>query len=77
MGETKNTYKVSVRSPEGKILLKYKDIDKKNNIKMDLDVVALLGCYVANIGSCLPTFQENLSVPSSRVKHSIGCLNLE
>jgi hypothetical protein len=29
MGETKNTYQVSVRSPEGKILLKYKDIDKK------------------------------------------------
>jgi hypothetical protein len=29
MGEIKNTYKIPVRSLEGKILLKYKDMDKK------------------------------------------------
>jgi hypothetical protein len=28
----------------------------------------LLGHYVASCGICLPTFQENVSVPSSRVK---------
>jgi hypothetical protein len=30
-------------------------------------ICALLGCYAAQIGSYLPTFRENLLVPSSRV----------
>jgi hypothetical protein len=30
---------------------------------------ALLGCYVASSGNFLPTFRDNLSVPSSRVKN--------
>lgn len=38
---------------------------------MDRDILAPLGCYAANVGSCLQTFQESLSVPSSTVKHSI------
>jgi len=30
---------------------------------------ALLGCYVASSGNSLPTFRNNLSAPSSRVKN--------
>jgi hypothetical protein len=29
---------------------------------------ALLGCYAASTGNPLPTFRDNLSVPSSKVK---------
>ena len=29
---------------------------------------ALLGCYAASSGNSLPTFRDNMSVPSSRVK---------
>jgi hypothetical protein len=29
----------------------------------------LLGCYVACCGNSLPTFRDNTSVPSSRVKN--------
>jgi len=32
------------------------------------DNCALLGCYAASSGNCLPTFQDNIAVPSSRVK---------
>ena len=32
------------------------------------EICALLGYYAALSGSSVPTFQENLSVPSSRVK---------
>jgi hypothetical protein len=32
------------------------------------EICALLGCYAASCGNCLPTFQDNVSVPSSRVK---------
>jgi hypothetical protein len=38
------------------------------------EVCALLGFYVALSGSFLPTFRDNLSVPSSSVKR---CLTLE
>ena len=34
------------------------------------EVCALLTCYAACNGNYLPTFQDNLSVPSSRVKNS-------
>jgi hypothetical protein len=34
----------------------------------ELEVFALLGCYAVYVGSCLLTFQDSLSVPSSRVK---------
>jgi hypothetical protein len=34
-------------------------------------ILALLGCYAAYVGSCLPTFQDSVSVPSSRVKQSM------
>jgi hypothetical protein len=30
------------------------------------EIFALVGCYAAQIGSQLPTFRDNLSVPSSR-----------
>jgi hypothetical protein len=33
-------------------------------------VCALLGYYAASCGNCLPTFRDNVSVPSSRVKIS-------
>jgi hypothetical protein len=32
------------------------------------DFCAILGCYPALCGNCLPTFRDNTSVPSSRVK---------
>ena len=32
------------------------------------ETFALLGCYAAYIGSCLPTFRDNLPGPSSNVK---------
>jgi hypothetical protein len=31
-------------------------------------ICALLGYYAASCGNCLPTFRDNVSVPSSRVK---------
>jgi hypothetical protein len=39
---------------------------------------ALLGCYAASVGYSLPTFRENLLVPSSMIKNPlkmgpIGC----
>jgi hypothetical protein len=37
---------------------------------------ALLGCYAASSGNSLPTFRDNLSVPSSRVKN-LGHVTLE
>jgi hypothetical protein len=33
-----------------------------------LEICALLGCYAASCGNCLPTFRDNVSVPSSQVK---------
>ena len=45
------------------------------------DVCILLACYVASSSNFLPTFRDNLSVQSSRVKKSIddilGFLALE
>jgi hypothetical protein len=32
------------------------------------EICALLGYYAASYGNCLPTFRDNVSVPSSRVK---------
>jgi hypothetical protein len=34
-------------------------------------IFSLLGCYAAYIGGWLLTFQDNISVPSMRVKHSM------
>jgi hypothetical protein len=34
---------------------------------LQFEIFALVGCYAAQIGTKLPTFRENLSVPSSRV----------
>jgi hypothetical protein len=31
------------------------------------DICALLGYYAASCGNCLPTFRDNVSVPSSQV----------
>jgi hypothetical protein len=33
-----------------------------------LEICGLLGNYTASCGNYLPTFRDNLSVPSSRVK---------
>jgi hypothetical protein len=32
------------------------------------EICALLGYYAASCGNCLPTFRDNVSVSSSRVK---------
>jgi hypothetical protein len=34
------------------------------------EVCALLGCYAASSGNFLPTFRNNLSVPSAKVRQS-------
>jgi hypothetical protein len=40
------------------------------------EILAVLGCYAALVGSYLPTFRDNLSVPSSKVKQTIWPLKL-
>jgi hypothetical protein len=43
-----------------------------------LESCALLGYYAASFGNCLPTFRDNVSVPSSRVfSFLLGLLTLE
>jgi hypothetical protein len=37
---------------------------------MDDEICALLGYYPVSSGNSLPTFRDNLSVPSSRIKKS-------
>jgi hypothetical protein len=37
---------------------------------------ALLGCYAASSGNLLPTFRDNLSAPSSRVKNPYPGTNI-
>jgi hypothetical protein len=44
----------------------YAAVRKRNSWK----IFALLVCYAAYIGSYLPTFRDNLSAPTSRVKRS-------
>jgi hypothetical protein len=40
-----------------------------SGFRRDFDeICGFLGCYVASCGNCLPTFQDNVSVPSSLVK---------
>jgi hypothetical protein len=41
------------------------------------EICTLLGCYAASFGNPLPTFRDNVSVPSSRVKNSDDFLTLE
>jgi hypothetical protein len=36
------------------------------------EICGLLGYYAASFGNCLPTFRDNVSVPSSRVKSPSG-----
>jgi hypothetical protein len=44
-----------------------------SGIRRDVDeMCALLGCYAALSGSSVPTFRDNLSAPSSRVKTFFG-----
>jgi hypothetical protein len=39
-----------------------------SGFRRDFDEICpLLGCYAASCGNCLPTFRDNVSVPSSRV----------
>jgi hypothetical protein len=40
-------------------------------------ICALLGYYAASSGNPLPTFQENISVPSAKVKMFLDFLTLE
>jgi hypothetical protein len=39
-------------------------------------ICALLGNYAAYSGNCLPTFRDNLSIPTSRVKNLSSCFHL-
>ena len=48
-------------------LLSLCNVSRKNNI---FGICALLGYYAALSNNPLPTFRDNLSVPSSRVKNS-------
>jgi hypothetical protein len=40
--------------------------------KFILEISALLGYYAASYGNCLPIFQANISVTSSRVKSLVN-----
>jgi hypothetical protein len=46
--------------------------DKKNIcgvfVEKPYKICGLLGCHAASCGNCLPTFRDNVSVPSSWVK---------
>ena len=45
-----------------------------SGFRRDVDeICALLRCYAVLNGSSVPTFQDNLSVPSSRVMGQMGC----
>jgi hypothetical protein len=49
-----------------------------SDFRRDVDEnCALLGCYAALTGNYVPTFQDNLSVPSSRVKTNRLSRNVE
>jgi hypothetical protein len=39
-----------------------------SGFRSDVEICAFLGSYAASCGNCLPTFRDNVSVPSSRVK---------
>jgi hypothetical protein len=41
-----------------------------SGIRRDVEIRTLLGYYAASNGNPLPTFRDNVSVPSSRVKKS-------
>jgi hypothetical protein len=41
---------------------------KKDTEQKMREICALLGYYAASCGNCLPTFRDNVSVPSSRAK---------
>jgi hypothetical protein len=68
-----------VGRPEGRRPLGRPRHRWEDNIKMDLqevtwgvmdwiEICGLLWYYAASCGNCLPTFRDNLSVTSSRVK---------
>jgi hypothetical protein len=40
------------------------------------EICALLGCYAPSSGNPLPTFRENISVPSSSVRKSHEAVSL-
>jgi hypothetical protein len=40
--------------------------------KVDYEICAVVGCYAASNGNTLPTFRDDVSVPSSRVKTFSG-----
>jgi hypothetical protein len=42
-----------------------------------LEICALMGCYTVENVSFVPTFQDQLSVPSSRANHFLNCFTLE
>jgi hypothetical protein len=49
-----------------------------SGFRRDVDeIFAILGYYAALSGNSLPTFRENVSVPSSRVKKFLDFLTLE
>jgi hypothetical protein len=54
-----------------KIMPAFIDIHKRkaHDIFFDEKNCAFLGCYAVSSGNSLPTFRDNLSVPSSRVKN--------
>jgi hypothetical protein len=46
-----------------------RDVTLISGFRRDVDEIrALLGYYAASCGNCLPTFRDNVSVPSSWVK---------
>jgi len=42
--------------------------------RLGIEIRALPGCYAASSGNLLPTFRDNLSVPSARITNALGLL---
>jgi hypothetical protein len=68
-GEKEDAYRIVVRRSEEirlKVLLNLWRVVK--NSSLIFQISGLLGYYEASCGNSLPTFRDNISVPSSRVK---------
>jgi hypothetical protein len=69
---TKNLYKSPVSKSQPYLVRISSNVScVVSGFRRDVDeICALLGCYAASSGNPLPTFRDNVSVPSSRVNKS-------
>jgi hypothetical protein len=73
-----NSFFLCITATEIMFLWNYSNIIRFFYIKLQTrnkrynEICTLLGYYVLSCGNCLPTFRDNLLVPSSWVKVSFG-----